>query len=324
MAKTTKLYCPDIVNNGTSTGGRITHLPVNKVANGVGSIPTTNSAERAVGKEVIRKLFVKCIDLTTATQCAIGLKKTPSNDTKAYLVHGTQRDTVATMGARKYAGGELNAAVSSTDTTLIVDFESGMGALNVVQAGDTLMVWDAVNAVALGSVIVSSVAWSTDQANITLNGQIGTAFAAGAFVSSVIVDTVNCNPRADNYNKSSLISTTFDEVNYPIVVDRVGTDEETITMTVLDASSYSVLSDTRGSLPNGQFATDYQYTHPDLSATCFAILAAAWGGTPTVGEVMQFQIHPAAVPAYLVYQVSAGAAEMSGENVAIQTWLEGA
>jgi hypothetical protein len=302
----------------------MTHLAVAKTANGIGNIPATNGAERAAGKTVIRKLFVKCLDLTTATQCAIGLKITPSSDTKAYLVHGTQRDTVATMGTRKYAGGLLHTLVSDSATSLVVDFEAGMGALNPVQAGDVLMVWDGAASVPLGSVVVDSVTWSTDQATINLTAAIGTAFSVGALVSSVIVDTVSCNPLADNYVKTSLVGSTFDETNYPVLVDRVGTDEETITLTVLDSTTYSVLSDTRGSLPNGQFATDYEYTHPDLLASCFLIQAVAWGGTHTAGEALQFQIHPAAVPVYVTYLVSAGAAELSGESVAIQTWLEGA
>lgn len=324
MPKTTILYAPQTINETTTNGGRITHLPVTKTANGYGNIPATNEAERAAGKTVIRKLFVKCLDLTTATQCAIGLKVTPSSDTKAYLVAGTQRDTVATMGTRKYAGGLLNTSVANTDTTLIVDFEAGMGALNPVQAGDKLMVWDNTNSVALGSVTVSSVTWATNQATIVLTAAIGTAFAPGAFVSSVIVDTVNCNPKADNYNKASLVGTTFDETNYPVLVNRVGTDEETITVTAIDSTTYSVLSDSRGALANGQFAVDYEYTHPDLAQSCFVIPAAAWGGTHTAAEALQFQIHPAAVPVYVVYLVSAGAAESAGENVAVQTWLEGA
>ena len=324
MAKTTRLYAPQTINDATTNGGRITHLPITKTANGYGNIPATNGAERAAGKMVVRKIFVKCLDLTIATQCAMGLRITPSSDTKAYIVPATQRDTVATMGTRKYAGGLLNTAVADTDTSIIVDFESGMGALLPVQVGDTLMIWDGLASVALGSVVVDAVSWAADVATIGLTAAIGTAFAAGAFVSSVLVDIDNCNARADSYDKASLVGSTFDEINYPILVDRVGTDEETITLTVLDGSTYSVLSDTRGSLANGQFATDYEYTHPDLSASCFVIPAAAWGGVHTAGEALQFQIHPAAVPIYIVYTVTAGAAESAGENVALQTWLEGA
>lgn len=324
MTIETILYTPQTITNDNTNGGRITHHPVVKTANGLGNVPAITDADRTNGVTIYRKLFAKCLGLTTATKLVIGVSPTPSNDAKAYVIAGTQRDTKAAIGTRKYAGGELNTGVNATDTVLSVDFEAGMGALSMVQAGDKLMVWDSPsNYTPIDTIVVDSVVWTGDTASITLTGQIGKVFSAGAFVASVILNTTDINAKADNYVKS-LVGSTFDEVTYPVLVSRIGTDEETITLTALDSTTYSVISDSRGALPNGQFAVDYTYNHPDLTELCFKVQAASWGGSHTTGESVQFQIHPAAVPVWIVYIVNAGAAQNALEKIPLVTWLEGA
>jgi hypothetical protein len=55
-------------------------------------------------------------------------------------------------------------------------------------------------------------------------------------------------------------------------------------------------------------AVDYSPVNAAFSLPYFTLTAAGWGGTPTIGDTMQVQIHPAAIPVWVVQKTSAGAA----------------
>lgn len=308
-------------NNDLNTnGGRIIHNTVNFAAGGSGNFPPVSNAERLAGIERFRKWGLKVLGVTTAAKLTVMLQPTPSPDTRAFMIAGTQRDTKASIGTRKYGTGTLNTTVNASDTVLIVDFEDGQGADNVVQAGDYIAVVE--NSVEDKPLLVDSVVWTVDQAEITLNAStpITQSFTTAAIVGSLIINTTDVNPSVSDYIKA-FTDTTFDEINYPILVDRIGTDEETITVEVIDSTTYSVTSDIHGALPNGQFSTDYTYTHPQLTELVFTIQAAAFGGTPTTGDTFSFQVHPAIVPVWVGYECLAGAVKTI-DGTPFIVWLE--
>jgi hypothetical protein len=320
MAKRIENYQPQTVSNTSANGGRMTSNLIVPTPNGAGNFPAVNDADRLNGITNTRKIFAKVLDVTVAAQMDVTTQPTPSPQARNYIIAGTQRDQQGAIGTRKYAGGFVASAISESDTVITVTFETGAGALDVVQAGDTLRLWNNTATVTQTATVLSRV-WTGDSCAITLTAPVGMAFDTSSFAGSCIVNTTDVNPRVDNLVKTGLVGTTFDDENYPILTNRIGTDEHTITITVLDANTFSVVSDWRGALPNGQFSSNYIYQNPAFSETVFFIRALAWGGTHTAGEVMTFQTHPAAVPVWGVHVVSAGAAVYESESINVVSFL---
>lgn len=319
MTVTVTAYQPENVTNTSANGGRMTTSPVALTANGAGNFPDVDSNDRTTGVLRIRKWFLKVLGATTAaTKAVIAVKPTPGADTRSYMISGTQRDQQAAMGSRKYASGVLHTNVVATDTVLVVDFETGSAADTVVQAGDKIAIWNTTTKNI--ELVVSSVAWTGDQASITLSAGVLNDFSAGAYVGSCIVDTTNVNPRFDNVVKN-FTGSTYNETTYPILLDRIATDEQTITLTFTSSTAFSVVSDKHGVLASGTVSSDYAPNNPAFSLPYFTLQAAGWGGTHTTGEIMQFQIHPAAVPIWLNYRVSAGAVAAVDE-LPLVVWLD--
>jgi hypothetical protein len=266
-------------------------------------------------------VFAKVLNVTTsATKAIVVMKKTASADTRAYMIDGTQRDQQSAIGTRKYATGSLNTAVGVGETALIVDFEAGQGADDVVQAGDKLAIFE--GSTKSLELLVDSVVWTGDQAAITLNALTPTtaSFSTSAFIGSCIVDTTNINPSFDNVVKS-FVGSTYDETTYPVLLNRIATDEQTITLTFINSTEFSVLSDIYGALPNGSVSSDYAPNNANFSLPYLMLQAAGWGGTHTAGESLQLQIHPAALALWIGYEISAGAA-VSPESIPLAIWLD--
>lgn len=307
MVSAVNLYRPENVTDTNSNGGRMTYNPVVTTVGGAGNLPTITRAEQASGVTKLRKVFAKVDDGSNpAVVSGLVFLKKPSelSDSRSFLIKGTQRDQQSAIATRRYATGWLNANVNAGATALVVDFETGSGADNVVQAGDRLAIIEGTTENL--DLTVDSVVWTGDQAAITLTTGVLNNFTTNAAVASVIVDTVNVNPRFDNVVKSFSTST-FDETTYPILTNNLGTDEQTVTLTFTSATEFSVLSDKHGTLASGTVSTDYAPVNSLVSEPYFVIQAAAWGGTHTVGETLQFQVHPAAIPVWVGQQVYAGA-----------------
>lgn len=300
-------YQPDLVTDTSSNGGRMTNKQVVFTAGGAGNFPAISATEQVSGVTKFRKVFAKVADATNPTviRGTFFLSK-PSlkTDSRAYMVKGTQRDQLGAIASRKYATGTLQTAVTAGGTVLVVDFETGSGADLVVQAGDKIAVIESTTENL--DLYAASVTWATDRATITLTTGVLNDFTTSATVAACILDTASVNPAFDNVVKSFSTST-FDAVTHPIQTNNLGTDEQTITITMTGTNTFSCLSDKYGALAAGSTLSDYSPVNANFSLPYFTVPAAGWGGTGTVGETLQFQVHPAAVPVWLVQKTSAGA-----------------
>ena len=307
MPLTILYYQPDTVTDTTSNGGRMSNT--NQIVaslGGAGNFSPVTPQQQASGITKYRKVFTKIADASNPTVLtAYAYLSAPSSltDTRAYIVAGTQRDQQAALGPRKYATGILHTAVTAGATSLVVDFEAGSGADLVVQAGDIIAIED--GSTQNFGLTVASVTWATDQATITLTTGVLNDFTTSAAVAACIVGTASANCVVDNVVKSFSTSTYNESL---ITTGNLATDEQTITLTITGATTFSVLSDRHGALAAGSTASDYAPTNATFALPYFTLPAAGWGGTHTVGETLQFQIHPAAIPVWVVQKVSAGAA----------------
>jgi len=301
-------FAPATVTNTDSNGGRVSGNELDVNPRGLGNFPTVSPGQLLAGVINFRKVFAKIHDITNPVLVqAIPFLYAPSlsDDTRTFFMAGTQRDTQADIGAyRRYAAGKLHTAISQTDTVLVVDFEPGSGADNVVQAGDMLVMLDGETE--SYDSIVDSVTWAGDQATITLTAGVLNSFSTDTVVCSTYVNTADVNPGVSDVVKD-FSSSTYDDTTWPVLTNNVGTVEQSLLITITGADTFSCVSDAHGALADGSTLADYAPVNIDNLEPYFTLSASGWGGTQTVGETLSFQTHPAAVPVWIGKVVSPAA-----------------
>ena len=294
-----------LYSSENNDGGRMSSALVVKEFNGYGNLPAVSVENQASGITNIRKAFVKITDISNPiiTKALVYLRKENDlPDTYALLTHGTQTDIVSAMESRKYSTGKLTSDVSVLATSLSITFHPEIIADDVIKAGDTIII---TNGTLTNKAVVSSTTPSANQTDIVFSPALSNSFlAADTFVASCIL-TENLSATIDNIDKSLLTTTTFD--NAALESNSIGGIEQTITVTMLTASTFLVESDVLTELPNGSVGADYAPLNPAFFEPYFRINSSGWGGTSVANESFSFQTHPAAIPVFVSHITDAGA-----------------
>lgn len=317
-------YLSSEVSSASTNGGRVSkNLIISNILNNVW--PHVLKAEREAGGTLYRKLFLRNMNASNEVLASAQIwndMPTPGGD-YIVLFAGTQRDTQASItgSERQYGAGLLDEDVSSGN---IVKVDIGNTAIqSIFQDGDQIRITDK----ALASDVSGNEQTLTINGAPTLSGTvltitvletIGFSFLALNTKVHSIYDFGDVVAGSDNYSVTSSAGT-FDDTNYPALVDNVGTLEETITCQFVNATQYTVTSDIRGSLGSGNITTDFTSLNADMSnATAFVIEAGAFGGTFAQNDTVVFQTHPAAAPFWLKRVVPALTSSLSGnKNVTV-------
>jgi len=321
-----KLYKSSVVNDTSSNGGRLSaNEAVDAVKNNV--FPDISNTERVAGITRSRKLHYKiandddlsgtsahlCLDQITAGGGRVVIYESAAN------ARDTQGDL--TGSERLYGVGELNADISASATSLVVNAEAGSGADLIFQDGDTVYISDGSNS-EFATIDTGGVSWSTDQATITLVAGTTNAYAAATpTVVAACIDQATVDTSTDNWVETSTLGT-FDETTYPIINDSIGTVEETWTVTFSSATNYSVSGDTLGSIGSGITSSDFSPNNGDFTKPYFTLTAAGFGGTWANGETIVFQTHPSTIDFWADQITPAGTANITTDSTAFFLSLE--
>lgn len=255
-------------------------------------------------------------------------------DYVASLREGTQISTWADVSSAARTGtGTLNAPVSAGGSSLVVDTRGASYAH--FQTGRIIFISDlADEADETGNrqyMKITARSWSGDQVTLTvsridedfneISGGLKYDFATSRIVSSETVKTrvgtALTYGDADGEVKgdaetSSNTSThgTFDDT--AVVVDFIGTVEQTVTLTFDSATTFTATSDVLGALAAGAKGSSYAPQNPNFSRPYFTIPAAAWtndgSGDWQSGDSIQLHITPVAMPFHLDIDIPAGSA----------------
>lgn len=309
-----------------SNGGR---MSATEVVSGLAAnvFPRTTNAERIAGSTKHRKVFYKAAaaDDSALVNTRVYLENyTPGDDTFVMFL-GTQTNTESdlTGSERKYAVGQLNATVSGGATQVVVDFETGAGAESVVQIGDYIRISDKADPDSAGNeeiVLVSNVGWATDTATIDFSPALSAGYSStNTRVASLLdVDAAlgDVVPTYANFDDTGA-GGTFDDVNH-LILDSIGTIEQTWTLTFTSGSAFSITGDTLGVLGTGGNTTGgASPNNPDFGEPYFTMNSAGFSGTFATNDVITFQTSPGAVPIWLKRVVPAGAASASNNQAVI-------
>ncbi len=314
---------PAEVSNLSTNGGRMTAVAV---ASGVKNniFPNVPQAERVSGSVTYRKLFIHVANddsLALIAPKVYVLAPTPGDD-RVTLFAGNQTGTQAgiTGSEQQYGAGILNANASLGATTCTVLVESAADA--IFKSGMTVRISDRQTVDGVGNE-----QFLTLSANATYAGNVATltftatplaynfTTAAPTYVSSVYTPT-DVQATVTDFLLTSA-SGTFDNVGHPIRPHGVGSVEQLWTVTFSSSTAYSVTGDVLGSVGSGNIATDFIPANSSFSKPLFTIPSAAFGGTYTPGDTIQFRTHPAAIPVWYRRTIPAGANSLSANRVSV-------
>jgi len=320
-----KLYKSLVVTNDATNGGRVS---ANEIADAVKNsiFPDVSESQRTAGFNDKRKVHYKIAndaDLV-ANNVKSWLPDITPGGSRVTMSESTATQTQGdlTGAERKYGVARLNVDVSAGATVIVVDAETGSAADTIFQAGDALFIKEGVNEEFV-TIDVGGVSWSSEQATITLTaGLLNSYTAAGNAAISSVLESATVQISLDNWVEASTAGT-YDEAGNPVVLDNIGSIEQIWTLTFSDATSFTVVGDTVGSVGSGTVGADFAPNNADFTKPYFTLASAGFAGTWANGETIVFQTHPAAVDYFLHRDIPAGTGSLASDNTAIEISVEG-
>lgn len=325
-----KLYKSSVINDTTTNGGRLSSTEaVSGVSNNV--FPNVFTADRVAGLTTYRKTFCKVSNDSDETLYypQIWLDIITAGDDWVSFYIGTQRDIQGSTpgsGEHKYGCGSLAANVSAGVSSITVDVENvalATGDDKIYTVGDTIRITDKAT--------ISSGTGNEETHVLTSVSNVDTVVTLG-FSATTLANayTTTSNTRVmsvyepsdiecsfDNFVDTSAGDGTFDDSGYPVLLDNIGTVEETWTLTFTSATDFGVVGDSIGSVGTGSTAGDFSPSNAAFSKPYFTLDKDGWAGTWASGDTVVFQSHPAAVPVWQKRVVPAACSSLSGNKTTI-------
>jgi hypothetical protein len=286
------------------------------------------------GSTKYRKVFLKVAndsdEIFYAPQFWLDIV-TPGDDWVTFFA-GTQTDTQGDIAGTEdqYGCAELKTNVLAGAGSVVVTVEDSTlasGADAIFRDGDTIRITNKDNpSSGTGTeeihVINGAPGVSGSDITLTLTGTLANAYNTddntyGTRVMSVY-EPGDVEVAYDNLVAGTAGTGDYDDTTYPLIMDAIGTIDQTITITFTDASNFTVASDVAGvSLAGGSTAADYAPSNPDVTKPYFTIDKDGWTGTWANGDTLVFDTIPAAVPIWQKRVIPAAASSLTGNRTTI-------
>lgn len=322
LATELKAFYPATISDASANGGRVSFSPITSAAL-QNVFPHVFRAERLAGSTKHRKIFFRVNNDADETLYApsIRLHAPTVGGDRVYFRVGTQRNTQGdlTGSERKFGVGTLKTTVTAGGSTLVVTVEDA-SLTGIFQNGDKIRVTDKASPSSTSGneeelTISGAPTVSGVDVTITTTTPLANGYTAGlTYVSSVYYPSADLACTVDNWTETSAAGI-YNETTYPVLGDNIGTAEQTWTLTFTDATNYTVVGDTLGSVGSGTIGTDFAPSNPAVSKPYFTLRSAGWAGTWAAGNTIVFQTHPPAIPIWETRVVPAGAASMAGNGI---------
>lgn len=316
-----KYYAATVVNDSNSNGGRLSSV---QSISGVTSnlFPNATPSERLSGLIRYRKLFLKVANNTALAllNSLFFMDKNTAGDDKVTFFPTTQRSTQSaiTGAERLYGCGTLQTTVSAGVTTVNVVVEDGTAILFV--NGDTVRITDKPDIASAGNeqYLILSAA-PTVLGNVVTLTFTTTPLLYGFLSASTrlasIYKQASIVALFDNFSVTSSAGT-YNTTTAPVLLNGIGTVEQTWTLTFTSASAYNISGDTLGAIGSGNTSGGAAPVNADFSQVYFTLASAGFGGTFVAGDTIVFQSHPAAL-ALFVREVIPAACNVIAANTAV-------
>ncbi len=322
IQRTDLIYCRSAVWNDTaSNGGEMSTTTIIDAVSG-NIFPVVAQAERIAGSIKYKKVFIKNIEATDLTlyNSKIYIENpTPAGDI-VVLQPGTLIDTQSTLTGRVYGCGWLDVAAAIGDLSIAVLTEDGDIPIFVI--GDEIRISNKADVDSVTGVeeyvTLSAVSYSGDVATLTFTPALENVYSAtnkATRVASIL-------PLGDIRATSSvpvLTSTngTFNNAQYPIVVNNVGTVRQNWTLTFTNSTSFNVVGDTLGNIGSGTVSGGASPYHPILNSPYFTLTGGGFSGAFATGNTLTFTTTPSAKAVWFKRIVPGNTASYTGNSFTV-------
>lgn len=309
----------------TATGGNIHSL--------------ANSAELLAGRTQHRKFAFRVNNADGGSALLSFARQWSYTASAQYSCWFSATETDVSAGItgteNKYGMGRLKADVLSTATSFTVIVEdSALASGNDAIFKDTYLI-GVEPAASLGSTVSAGTisgapVVSGTEVTITLAAAIGTAYSAGDYVSSH-PDKATVETEIDTWDISSIGTTTVTQGN--VYADNIGCPRLTVTITIIDATTYSASCDWTGLVIEGSMSMgtgisiSADFAPVNLlapgSRPVITIPAGTIGGSPVNGDTFSFVCHPADYNIWSKQVIPAATASVQGDQFYCRFQFEG-
>jgi len=320
------LYKSVTVSDGDTNGGRMSYnLISSNVLNNL--FANVTQSERTAGATKYRKVFFKNKNASneTGTNSRIWISLRSLGGDYFRLKAGTDTDTQAE--ADDYTGwlgtGYLSQTLSIDSTTITAVFDNADGVYN----GSIIRLCDNSGGEEFLTVKSSEgVSWNGNTATIiTTSGARGTYPASQNCLVSGVIDLGSIVAATSDWTENSA-SGTYDESNYPVEVNNIGTVDDTWTITFTSNTTFTVAGANTGSVGSGSTASDFQPINPSVGTGnyYFAISASGWGGTWAIGDTVTFTTSHSAAAVWIKEVIPALTGALTSNRMNLKLYAEGA
>jgi len=311
VASEVKFYKAANNNDLAGNGGVISSTEI--VTNVINNLfPNVTDAERTAGVTRYRKMFMR--NLNTAElilylgKIWISIRSTAGDYFRIRL--GT--DTDIQSDAELYSGwkgaGLVSSPATAGDGTITVEFDTNDGVADT----DTIRITDGVNTQDV--VVNGAPVWGGNAATLTLTDVLTHDFAVGTRVG-VLVSVGHITPDDDSWTENAAGDGVYDETTYPLTLYNVGTITDSWTLTFADASNFSVVGASEGSVGSGDINTDFQPVNG--GSYYFKLDKNGWGGTWAAGDTITFNTIHSGQAIWVKEIVPAGVASYANNTVTL-------
>ena len=326
-------YKSVVVDETLNNGGGISAVPVvSGVLNNV--FPNVSKAQRLSGLTTYRKVFIKNTNLVSALIAPIAWIDTiTAGDDYIVMFAGDATDIVDDLvsAARKYGCSSLKTNATAGATSFVVSVEHAdlaSGNDQIIKNGDTIRITNKSD--------IDSGVGTEEEFTITAltTNYLGNAKDMLISISpSVLANTYTVvgNTRvmsiyshvSDLFASSSVdgvtsAAGTYNNTDYPVVVNNIGTVDDTITIHFTSATAFTVTSDVFGSLTAGSRSADYTFNNPNYPTSLhFQIPTLAWGGTFVNGDEVVFLTNSASMAIWRKRVVPANSNSLNGNKTVL-------
>lgn len=315
-----------VVNNvAASNGGR---MSFNQVTSDVLNNMFTNVTQSELDDGVTRyrKFFFrnKNSSLETAATARVWISRRSTAGDYYRIKAGTNSDVQTDAeGYSNYLGtGYLNAVLAADSTSFSALFDTNDGVYN----GSIIRLADSSGGEEFLTVrAAAGVSWNGSIATIHVTSNVRSTYPASqnSLVSSVI-DLGNLVASSDTWVETS-VSGTYDESTYPVVVNNVGTVEDTWTLTFDSSMTFTVSGTNIGSVGAGGIGSDFSPVNGNVGTGdyYFTISAAGFGGTWSVGETITFSTHHGSASFWAKEIVPGNTSSFTDSKFRVKLYAEG-
>jgi len=329
-----KMYKSKVVSDEVGNGGLMDNSAqvISGVVNNVW--PSVFKAERLSGGTKYRKTFLKVADDDDGTlfNPQIWMDIVTQGDDWVIFFAGTQTDTQndITGTENKYGCAVLQTNVSAGGGSVVVTVEdSSLASGNdaIFRDGDTIRITnkdtpssvagteeihviDGAPGVSGNSVTLNLVNTLASPYNTTDN-LYGTRVMSVLEPSDIVASFANFahNTAGDGIYNDSL---------HPVLLDNIGTINQTITITFTGATTFTVTSNVSGvTLTGGSTGVDYAPNNPDVGKPYFILEKDGFTGTWSSGDEIVFDTIPSAYAIWQKRIVPAGASSLTGNKAVV-------